>query len=88
MSIQSTRVIDRQETIDRINDIQALALNCDYRELESLTYDTNYNIQIFVDKYIPIDLTHVDKWTNSMLGDIINKPFFRYSIFDNYEVEG
>lgn len=29
---------------------------------------------------------HLEKWTDNMLSDKVDEPFFRHSIFDNYWV--
>lgn len=87
MSIQSTRTISREAAINRIFRIQVLALGTDYRELEYVTDDSDYDLKRFIDNYAYINLTHIDKWTNKMLEDIMDKPFFRYSMFHNYSIE-
>lgn len=84
MGIQSTRDISRQDAIDRIEKIINLVKNKNYREIENVSNETDYNVQSFVDKVIIDD--NIDNWTNKMLEDVIDCPFFRYSMFDNYNV--
>jgi len=33
------------------------------------------------------DITVIHNYTNSMLGDKMDEPFFRYSMFDNYIIK-
>ena len=82
MSIQSTRHISRDSAISRINEIAKLAVNKDYREIESITSEGGCDLRTFVDNFKPIG--DVSKWTNRMLEDYIDAPFYRFSMFDNY----
>ena len=47
---------------------------------------TEYNIQEFVDNYIPIDTSNIENWTDDMLAYKMDEAFFRMSMFDNYIV--
>jgi len=39
-----------------------------------------------VDDGINFDLDNIEKWTDTMLGDKLDEPFFRFSMFENYLV--
>lgn len=86
MGVKSTRHITRSQAIDRINRILSLTKAKDYRAVESETEEDPQNLEKFVDEYSKSELV-VDKWTNRMLENLIDKPFFRHSEFDNYIVE-
>jgi hypothetical protein len=87
MGIQSTKTVSRAFAIERIQQINNLALDKDYRSLELITSESNSDgltLQEFVDTYI-IE-TNIEKWSNKMLEDKLDERFFRESIFDNYIV--
>jgi hypothetical protein len=86
MGVQSTQYISRDKAISRIYGIVSLKLNHDYKGIGDCTYDPDYSILEFIKTDI-IDITHVNKWTNSMLAEQMDKPFYRFSMFDNYIVE-
>lgn len=86
MGIQSTVHIIYNDAIARIKEIEELALAKNYRGIERVTSEEDEDLQYFVDKYKPVEnLAH---WTNKMLGDYMDRPFVRFSMFDNYIVEG
>lgn len=87
MGIQSTRDITREQAIDRILEIVDLIKIKNYRKLEEISYETDLNLQEFVENWIPIDSLNIHSWTNKMLEDYIDNPFFRYSLFDNYLIK-
>lgn len=81
MSIKSTRTITRETAISRINEILSLVNDQDYQEIESVTSESDYNIFDFVNKGYYFN---VSKWTNQMLEDQMDLPFYRFSMFENY----
>lgn len=86
MGIKSTMTISRDAAICRIETIQELILLKDYRGLESTTTETSHSISVFIDEgIVPADFS---KWTNKMLEDQMDKPYYRHSMFDNYHVRG
>lgn len=89
MGIQSTQYVSRETAISRIVDIDYLILKKRYRSLEDCTSESDYNIQEYVDNYT-INNTEVDllEWTDTMLEDKMDEPYYRFSMFDNYCVEG
>ena len=88
MSIQSTQDIPRENAIWRIRNTVTLLNQKNYREIEEMAYENNFNVQLFVDNWIPIDISNIDFWTDEMLANQMDCPFFRYSMFDNYQVVG
>ncbi len=84
MSIQSTLGITRQAAIARIKAIYGNILARNYRELESISFEPNADIQVFIDNSSDCDISNIEQWTDKMLKDKIDEPFFRQSIFDNY----
>ena len=86
MGIRSTVHIIYNDAIARIREVDELALAKNYRGIERITFESEENLQRFVDEYKPVEnLAH---WTNKMLGDYMESPFVRFSMFDNYIVEG
>lgn len=83
MSIKSTMQISRKDAINRIVEIQRLVASHNFYEVESITYDPEYDIRKFFNSMAIFD---VSQWTNTMLGDLLDTPFFRFSMFDNYLV--
>lgn len=88
MGIQSTREIRRWQAIERIELIYKLAIDFDYREIEDESCEDDYDVEDFVDKFnlTQDKIDNINKWSNSMLEKYMDKPFFRYSMFDNYDV--
>ncbi len=83
LGIQSTVHISRSDAIRRITEIQNLALQKDYLGIEDITYEPDNDIKKFVMNFESADVT---KWTNSMLEELMDTPFFRFSMFDNYSI--
>jgi len=86
MSIKSTSYIKRDDAISRIQKIYNIIEEKKYKDLESITFEEDYNLANFVDNFSLFNISNIDKWTNKMLSDKIDDPFFRYSMFDNYIV--
>ena len=86
MGIQTTIHIKRDEAIRRIHEIMMLVCDYDYRGIEQTTCECDYDVMDFVKNYEDMEASNIDKWTNKMLEDVIDKPFYRYSMFDNYWV--
>lgn len=87
MGIQSTRYIKREEAIERIIEVTILIFRKNYRKLEQVSFEPDKNIKEFIDNWEPIDIRNIDSWTNEMLADYMDNPFFRRSMFDNYLIE-
>lgn len=84
MSIQSTQKITRKAAISRIIEMTNLLNEKNYREICEKTFEPEINLQQFVDESIPIDTSNIENWTDKMLSDQTDRPFFRASIFENY----
>lgn len=86
MSIKSTQYVSRDQAIKRIIFIDTLATGKRYRTLGSETFDAEYDLKKFVDVYVPQSYTEdtLEEWTDKMLEDKLDQPFFRSSMFDNY----
>ena len=84
MSIKSTSFISRKAAIERIRTIHALAMSKDYRGLSEISWeDLDNSVVNFIDTY-SLDIDGVEKWTDEMLSDRMDMPFYRETIFDNY----
>lgn len=86
MGIQSTNTISRQEAIERIIFIYSIIEKKNYILLETYSFEPEENLQKFVDTTEVIDTSNLCFYTNKMLEDILDKSFFRYSMFDNYSI--
>lgn len=87
MSIQSTVRIDRDIAINRIKEIDKHAKEYDYKRIEQMTSERDdENLTSFVNEYSGPNLENIEKWTSKMIEDVIDLPFFRWSMFDNYIV--
>lgn len=85
MGIQSTQHVTREHAIGRIQYTQSLVENEEYKLLSENSCD--YDVQEFIDEEHLGDISHIHKWTDEMLADFLDKPFYRYSMFDNYLIE-
>ena len=87
MSIKSTKEVTRDWAIERIKLIYDICNRQEYRELEAVSREGDYSIQevIYRNHFY---ISSIDSWTNTMLEDKLDEPFFRESIFDNYIIEG
>lgn len=84
MGIQSTQHVSRKWAIERITRIQQLAASKDYNGIAKESHEYRTSPKEFVDTFPGIE--DVSKWTNDMLGDLLDEPFYRRSEFDNYLV--
>ena len=89
MSIKSTSYITKERAIERIQFIANLLIENEYREIEENVSESDFSVQDFV---MDVDnrmlaashLKDIEKYTDSMIEDIIDEPFYRFSMFDNY----
>lgn len=86
MSIKSTQDISRETAIERITKIYGYVLAKDYKKIEDLSFESYCSVEKFVDYNEDIDITSIQKFTDTMLEDIMGQPFYRFSMFDNYLV--
>jgi len=92
MSIKSTQDITRQNAINRIIEISLLLKDRNFYELEKITNesgDTSFSNFIqehnwYNSFYDYSDMNTLNKFTNATLEDIMDSPFYRFSIFENY----
>lgn len=87
MGIKSTRYITREAAIARIKGVHSLATDKNYRELEFTSHDPNCDIELFVEEEQNFDISNIIQWTDEMLGNKMDEPFYRWSIFDNYLIK-
>jgi hypothetical protein len=91
MSIKSTIRISRQDAINRIKLINKLILQLNYHKIEQESSEDSISIERWVNDYYDVLLSKkqvdVNMYSNSMLADIMDLPFYRTSIFNNYIIE-
>lgn len=84
MSTQTTESIPREYAIARISWVCRMVYRRDYKALEELTFEPDDNLAKFIDNGIDFKPEFVGMWTNQMLEDVMNRPFFRRFMFENY----
>jgi len=84
MSIYTTQHITREQAIRRIMEIAESVILKHYRDIELATNEHDYNIAEFVNEGFDFNISDVENWSNEILSDKMDEPFYRYSIFDNY----
>jgi len=84
MSIQTTQTMTEEVAIERITRIVCLALQKNYKAITIESFDPNYKIEDCIKEIIELDISCIQNWTTEMLEDVIDRPFFRLSMFDNY----
>jgi hypothetical protein len=87
MSIQSTKIITREKALARIKEILVIKILRDYKKLEDTSFDPDYSILNFMDTSLPHDVINLNNFTDDMLENIMDEPFYRFSMFDNYIIE-
>ena len=88
MSIKSTQHVSREAAIARIAHITALALNKNYIAIEQCSFEHDHEVSEFVNEFIVspnFDVIH--NWTNKMIEEILDTPFYRFSMFENYFID-
>lgn len=91
MGYQSTESITRDSAISRIQKIAKIINQKDYLALEENSNEENPDVDTFIsilprnhlNRYLQEDL---NKWTNKMLQEAYDQPYFRMSHFYNYTV--
>ena len=84
MGIQSTQIISRKHAIDRIIKVSELIYAKEYKNLEDIAYEPYEDIEFFVKSHLSFDYSDIEKWTDGMIEKVLDKPFFRKGVFDNY----
>lgn len=85
MSIYTTVKIRREEAIKRIEKINAMVLDRDYRGVEAASFEPDNDVEDFVNFHAAL-VTNLEKWTNGMLEKMMDRPFFRHDNSTNYIV--
>jgi len=87
MGIRSTKDISRDVAITRILKMDTLIIDKDYRKIESEVSEEGC-VSYFVDNSDPLnaDEYKLKKWTDTMLGEQMDYPLYRFSMFENYLV--
>ena len=80
MGIQSTRTVSREWALNRVKLISTLAADCNFREIESRSYEDGLDSRAVR----PAD--PFAYFTNDMLAKILDLPFYRETLFENYLV--
>jgi len=80
MGIQSTRTVSREWALNRVELISTLAVECNFREIQSRSYEDGLDIRSVkpTDPFV--------NFTNDMLSEVLDLPFYRESLFENYLV--
>ena len=86
MVIRITKFIDRRSAISRIREVAFLISNREFRKLEDITHERASDIRNIVEEGVNFNIDELEKWTDNMLGDQMDEPLYRYSMFDNYLV--
>ena len=86
MSIETTIEISRKQALYRIKKIHMLAKNKNFVTLEALTNESDYGLEEFVRNYDNVEYDQIDNYTNFMLEERMDAPFFRFSTFENYSI--
>lgn len=87
MGILSTQDIPREKAIHRIKKIYNLVQEKDYQAIEKITNESDYSLQDFVNTGLDDnDIENIEKFTNQMIENIMDEPFFRYAFNHNYYV--
>ena len=88
MGIKSTCYLERSVIIERIVEIDEYLINKMFRKIENTTFENDYNLEQFVKNKEPVNATieSLEQWTDTMLTDKLDEPFYRFSMLDNYLV--
>lgn len=90
MSIKSTKYVTREQAIERILLVAYHAKHFQYLELQMITSEREESLPLFVDHYsLGTQYTEelLSRFTDQMLEEVLDKPFYRESIFDNYLIQ-
>lgn len=75
---------DENDQLDTKAVMKQHAASKDYNGIAKASHEYRTSPKVFVDTFAGIE--DVSKWTNDMLGDLLDEPFYRRSEFDNYLV--
>lgn len=83
MGIQSTQEISRSDAIQRITEIQRMVAARNYQGIVEASFEPDGDVVEFAKSAV---IQNTERWSDTMLEDLLDKPFFRKSMFDNYRV--
>lgn len=86
MSIQTTVTLNRTVAINRIIRMEFLIQSKDYVNIQQKTFEPDESINELINNHKNLDLPNIENWTNEILEEILDKPFYRQSLFENYRV--
>lgn len=89
MGIRSTQDISRTVATKRIHEVATIISSKHYKNLESAGFEDCPPSSVIDDpeelalakRILEADL---DSWTNKMIEDVLDRPFYRSSMFENY----
>lgn len=92
MGIRSTKDITFNAAISRITHVAQIILSRNYRELKAVGFEEiapediidDEEEQALAKRIQNADLT---TWTDQMIEEVIDRPFYRASMFDNYLIK-
>lgn len=92
MGVRSTKNITFDAAISRITHVAGIILSKNYRELEEVGFEeivpadiiNDEDEQALAKRIQNADLT---TWTDQMVEEVIDRPFYRASMFDNYLIK-
>jgi len=84
VGIQSTRTITREQAIHRIGRITNFVRAGNWRALEADSQELSINP---MKHEFELPEGDINFWVNRSLEEIMDQPFFRFSMFENYFIE-
>lgn len=83
MGVQSTINITREDAIARVEKVVQRINDENYRaiEIDASEHEVNWTRSEFIHH---LNHRYIDKFTNRMLEDMMDLPYFRYSMYENY----
>lgn len=93
MGIQNTLDITLEDAIARIRKIATLITNQHYRDLQAASFEDAAaasvidcpDAQALAKKVLNAELL---TWTDKMITEVLERPFYRFSYFENYLIKG
>lgn len=86
MGIKNTIPITRTEAILRIKGMIKLMEEKDYEKISRQTFEPDFSMSDLINSMTSIEILDLDHWTSEMLAGCMDRPGFRYSMFEDYRV--
>ena len=91
MSIKTTSYITRQEGLERVIEIVGHMKDNNHRAIEKISYESVESLKEVIADLKPnfdyyLEMCKDNKMSDKELGNLMDMPFIRHSIFDNYLV--